>query len=120
MTYSQNNNQADQEKNSEIDINNPKREITGIWIPIEIWEHKELVPLEKILYAEICSLGGEKNGCYASNEYFAKHLQVTERRIQQMIQHLKDLKLIYISKFNGRIRWLKSFRGRGEMDFRSP
>ena len=47
------------------------REFRGIWIPKDIWLNKDLSTNEKVLLAEIDSLGGSSNGCFASNQYFA-------------------------------------------------
>ena len=46
------------------------RDFKGIWIPKEIWVNEDLSAIEKIIYAEICSLDTEKH-CVAGNEYLA-------------------------------------------------
>ena len=73
-----------------------ERGFKGIWIPKEIWLNKELSPTEKILLAEIDSLDNG-NGCYASNEYFAKFFDLTVRRIQQYLKRLTEIGYISIS-----------------------
>jgi Mn-dependent DtxR family transcriptional regulator len=78
-----------------------KREFKGIWIPKYIWEHENLSPLEKILFAEIDSFEG-KNGCFASNSYLAKILKVSPGRISQMVSSLKEKGFISV-KINYRV-----------------
>jgi hypothetical protein len=68
---------------------------TGVWIPKEIWLNESLAPLEKLLWAELYSLDGD-DGCYAGNEYLAKILDCSPRRIQQMLSKLRDMYLIKI------------------------
>lgn len=70
-----------------------ERNFKGIWIPKEVYLNKELSWIEKILFVEIDSLDGEE-GCYASNEYFAEHLQVSKGRISKMINKLVKMKYI--------------------------
>jgi len=82
-----------------------KRDFKGIWIPREIWLHEELLPLEKLLWAEVDSLyDEEKGGCYASNEYLARFFKVSERYIREMLSHLKNLGLAKEVSFDGRER----------------
>ena len=53
------------------------RDFRGIWIPRHIWLDKNLKPIEKILLAEIESLGGLSDGCFASNQYLAEFLDLS-------------------------------------------
>lgn len=64
-----------------------KRKFIGIWIPAHIYLSEELSVMEKFLWAEVNSLDNEK-GCFASNAYFAKHLGISVRRVQQIISQL--------------------------------
>lgn len=85
------------------------RDFKGIWIPREIWLHKELLPLEIMLWAEIHSLHcRERKGCYASNQYFSDLLRVSERYIREMISHLKKLGFIEDVSFDGRVRIIRA------------
>lgn len=99
------------------------RGFDGIWIPKEIWLEPDLTALEKMLWAEIRSLGRHESGCFASNAYFAKFFGTTERRIQQMLAKLKKKNLIVNPGFDGRKRILRAlnpkepFHGRGEINF---
>lgn len=88
--------------------NNLSRKFLGIWIPREIWLRIDISPIEKILLAEIESLGKDNSGCYASNEYLCRFMQVKERVLQRMLAHLKDLGLIKTSSFDGRTRILET------------
>lgn len=81
------------------------RKFKGIWIPKEIWLDTDLPMMAKILWAELNSLHDNENGgCYASNEYLTNFLQITERRIQQLLKILKEKELIESIKSDGRIR----------------
>lgn len=85
----------------------PKRR-EWIVVPMEIWLHKDLLPAERMLWAEITSLDATEKGCFASNGYFAAFLGCSETRISQMISHLVDLDLIERASFDGRRRTLHS------------
>lgn len=63
----------------------------------------KISPSEAILVSLINILQKEK-GCFASNFYFAEYLGVTVRRIQQMLQNLKDKG--YIQSMEGHSRML--------------
>lgn len=85
------------------------RDFKGIWIPREIWLHKELKVMEKMLWAEIHSLySREMGGCYASNEYFVKMFGVSERYIREMISNLKRYGVVQEVSFNGRTRIIRA------------
>jgi hypothetical protein len=88
---------------------NMKRGFTGLWIPAQIWERKDLQLIDKALFGEIHALdaGNEWQGCFASNAYLAEFFQVTNRTIQRHLIKLKELGLIYQSSFNGKKRFLK-------------
>ena len=66
------------------------REFRGIWIPKEIWLSKDLSTNEKVLLAEIDSLGGSSDGCFASNQYFADFFDLSKDRISRLISGLKN------------------------------
>jgi hypothetical protein len=83
------------------------RDFKGIWIPKTIWLCTDLKPNEKILLSEIDSLDNEK-GCFASNEYFSKFLQVDISTVTRAIAKLKKLQYIFQESFNGRERILRS------------
>ena len=66
------------------------RDFRGIWIPRHIWLDKNLKPIEKILLAEIESLGGLHDGCFASNQYFADFFDLSKDRISRLVSGLKN------------------------------
>ena len=66
------------------------REFRGIWIPKEVWLNKDLSANEKILLAEIDSLGGLSDGCFASNQYLAEFFGLSKDRISKLISGLKN------------------------------
>lgn len=85
-----------------------ERQVKGVWIPIEIWENKNLTLLEKIIYIEIDSLSNENKNCYASNKYLADFCNCSETRVSKIISKLCKLKMIKVIGFNGRQRMLKT------------
>ena len=66
------------------------RDFRGIWIPKEIWLSKDLSTNEKILLAEIDSLGGSSDGCFASNQYFSDFFDLSKDRISRLVSGLKN------------------------------
>ena len=66
------------------------RDFRGIWIPKEVWLNKDLSANEKILLAEIDSLGGLSDGCFASNQYLAEFFGLSKDRISKLISGLKN------------------------------
>ena len=86
-----------------------QRDFKGVWMPKEIYLSKDLGWSEKILFIEIDSLDN-KDGCFASNTYFAEFLGKSEARISQIITKLKRMGLIEQTDFNGRKRVLRVMR----------
>ena len=84
-----------------------KRDFKGIWIPKEVWLDTSLSYFEKFLLSEIDSLDNE-DGCFASNDYFCKFFNEKERKIQDALANLKAKGYIYIEKFDGRKRTMRS------------
>lgn len=70
-----------------------RRDFKGVWIPKEIWLSPDLGVVEKVLLAEISSLDNE-DGCWASNDYFAKFLGVSTKTISRGVQSLQDKRYI--------------------------
>lgn len=83
-------------KRKKLNPDKPIRPFKGIWIPIDLWENKELTLQEKIFMVEISSLDGP-NGCYASNKYFSKFFNLTPQRCSKIIQNLKKKGYITVS-----------------------
>lgn len=67
-----------------------KRKVTGIWIPINIWEDDNLSRIERDALTEILHFDQGELGCFASNNYFGKILKVTPGRVSQVISSLKE------------------------------
>lgn len=86
---------------------NLPRDFKGIWISKEIWLNPDLTIEEKVLLAEIHSLNGE-NGCFASNEYFCKFFNWSERVLQLHLAKLKKLGFVRMESFDGRKRVLRT------------
>lgn len=64
-----------------------KKEWQGVFVPREIWEHKELSWIEKFFWCEIKSLDN-KDGCYASNRKFSETFGVSKNRCGEIIKSL--------------------------------
>ena len=70
-----------------------ERDFKGVWIPKEIYLNENLSWSERILLIEIDSLDTE-NGCFASNDHFAKHLMISKDRVSRIISQLTKKGLI--------------------------
>lgn len=87
---------------------NNTRKVKGIWIPIEIWENKDLSWNEKILFLEIDSFTSNDKDCYVSNEYIAKLLGVCETSANKVLSSLINKGYVVKTSFDGRRRFVKS------------
>lgn len=85
-----------------------ERQTKGIWIPIEIWENKELTWNEKILFLEIDSFTSKDKDCFFSNEYIAKLLGVTENSANRILSSLISKGYVVKTSFGGRRRFVKT------------
>ena len=65
------------------------RSFRGVWIPRDIWLNKDLSITEKCFLAEIDSLGGSEEGCFASNQYFGEFFNLSKERARKIIGELK-------------------------------
>jgi hypothetical protein len=84
------------------------RDFKGVWIPKEIWLNTDLSIIEKVLLVEIDSLDNSDRGCFASNEYLASFVQLSEGRVANIISDLKKRKFIIQLFFDGRNRGLRT------------
>lgn len=84
------------------------RDFKGVWIPKIVWFDERLNALDKIILAEIDSLDNGERGCYASNQYIAEFCQCSETKVSTAISKLIKLDYLYVQKFDGRQRELKS------------
>ena len=80
----------------------------GIWIPIEIWEDKNLTWNEKILFLEIDSFTSRNTDCFFSNEYIANLLGITENSANRVLSSLIQKGYVTKTKFDGRRRFVKT------------
>lgn len=85
-----------------------ERQAKGIWIPIEIWESKELTWNEKILFLEIDSFTSKDKDCFFSNEYIANLLGVTENSANRILSSLISKRYVIKTAFDGRRRFVKT------------
>ncbi|TGM74956.1 helix-turn-helix domain-containing protein [Leptospira bouyouniensis] len=81
------------------------KERTGVWVAQWIYD-LDLNPNQIRLYAEIVSLDAN-DGCFASNEYFAKILRLKRDTVSRLISQLKEKGLLVQTRFDGRKRFLK-------------
>lgn len=85
-----------------------ERDFKGVWIPKEVWLDKRLNMLEKGILAEIDSLDMADRGCFASNKHIAEFCGCSETKVSTAVSKLISLGYIYVQKFDGRQRELKS------------
>lgn len=88
---------------------NYPRDFKGVWIPKQVFLDERLNAIEKIILIEIDSLDAEDSeGCYASNEYLANFCKCSMTKVSTSISKLIKLGYLYVSKNDGRKRYLKS------------
>lgn len=75
-----------------------KKEVLGVWIPLNIWLISELSLIERIFLSQIKSLDNTKRGCYASNAYFSDLFGITKGRCSQIITSLKEKGFLKITQ----------------------
>lgn len=87
---------------------NFNRDFKGVWIPKEVWLDDRLNALDKIILTEIDSLDQGEDGCFASNEYISNFCQCSATKVSTSINQLIKYGYLYVLKFDGRKRHLKS------------
>ena len=70
-------------------------------LPAAVRYDPELPDKAKLLYAEISSLTGQRGHCYASNEYFQRLFDISDRTVQRLLKALQARGLIQIQDGNG-------------------
>ena len=85
-----------------------ERDFKGVWIPRTVWLDDRLNALDKVILTEIDSLDNGERGCYASNRHIADFCQCSETKVSTAISKLIKYGYIYVQKFDGRQRELKS------------
>jgi hypothetical protein len=96
---------------------NEIRDFKGVWIKKEIWLNTNLTLIEKVLIVEIDSLDNSERGCFASNEYLAKFVNLSEGRVANIISDLKKRDFIIQLFFDGRNRGLRTNKYKCESSF---
>lgn len=84
------------------------RDFKGVWIPKEVWLDTRLNALDKVILTEIDSLDQGERGCYASNKHISEFCQCSEAKVSKSISQLIKYGYLYVQKFDGRQRELKS------------
>lgn len=91
----------------------PQPRFTGIFIPAEILEIKDLSYFEIMLLAWIDALySKEKKGCFASNEYLAQKFGIKKGTIVDTLTNLRKKNLIEDVSFDGRHRVIRTCIGK--------
>ncbi len=85
-----------------------ERDFKGVWIPKIIWLDNRLNALDKVILTEIDSLDQGERGCYASNQHIADFCQCSVTKVSTSISKLIKLDYLYVQKYDGRQRELKS------------
>jgi hypothetical protein len=96
---------------------NEIRDFKGVWIKKEIWLNTNLTLIEKVLIVEIDSLDNSNRGCFASNQYLAKFVNLSEGRVANIISDLKKRDFIIQIFFDGRNRGLRTNKHKCESSF---
>ena len=97
---------------------NYPRDFKGVWIPKRVFLDERLNAIEKIILIEIDSLDAEDSeGCYASNEYLANFCKCSMTKVSTSISKLIKLGYLYVSKNDGRKRYLKSRHSNSESQY---
>jgi hypothetical protein len=59
-------------------------------IPSVVLTDKNLLPIDKLILAEIYSLANEEGWCYPSNKHFAETLNISERYARERIEKIRE------------------------------
>ncbi len=86
------------ENNVALFVNEPKVKMAGfVQLPNKVLSDKGLSNNEKIMYATIVRLSGNKRGyCFASNTYLAEFLNTSVRSVGTWIKKLKDCNYVSV------------------------
>lgn len=85
-----------------------ERKTKGIWIPIEIWEARDLNWNEKVLLMEVDSFTSIGDPCYFSDDYIAELLGVGASRAGQLVSSLVKKGYLRRAGFDGRHRFIET------------
>lgn len=79
--------------------NEKKWSFVGYWTPVEIFCNPYLSLIDKALFGLISNLAKREGGCTASNEHFAKLMDLNKQTISNSIQKLKKYQYIHVQYF---------------------
>lgn len=85
-----------------------ERIVKGIFIPLEIWQSRQLSWSEKVLLMEIDSFTSKGRDCFFSNRYIADLLGVKEDTASRLVSSLIKKGFIKMTRFDGRNRYLET------------
>lgn len=85
-----------------------ERVFKGVFIPIELWENKELSWDEKALLFEIDSFTKKGRDCYFSDEYIGTFLHCSESTAKRIFRSLVDRGLVRITRKEGKMRYIET------------
>ena len=94
-----------------------ERQAKGIWVPIKIWEDKNLTWNEKILFLEIDSFTSQDMDCFISNEYISQLLGITENSASRVLSSLISKGYVIKTSFDGRRRFVKTAFSYNKADY---
>lgn len=79
---------------------NPHNRYNGIYVPDGIYQHEDLTPTTKLVYARLLRYSGKNGKAYPKQTTIAKELSVSVRTIQNSIKQLIEFQLIEVEKGN--------------------
>lgn len=85
-----------------------ERKSKGVWIPLEIFDNKEVCWTAKILFMQIDSFTENGKECFFSNAHLAEKMGVSGTQISKHINKLIEIGWIKQVGFDGRKRYLES------------
>lgn len=85
-----------------------ERKTKGIWIPIEVWEARDLSWNEKVLLMEVDSFTSVGDPCFFSDQYIADLLGVGVSRAGQLVSSLVNKGYLKRAGFDGRHRFIET------------
>ena len=74
---------------------------TGVWIPSSVFQTPTISLTAKVVYGVVDALDND-DGCFASNAYLSRHLGLSVRQLQTILQELEEAKLITRVQFEAR------------------
>ena len=84
------------------------RRFTGLWIPAELIENRQLSIQEKFVAAEIDALDRPNIGCTAKNQHFIDRTGLGVSRVKEIISRLASLGIIRVIEGGSKARVMRS------------